>query len=199
MTLKDRISVLVMLFLSLSAVQFVIINIMPPASYVLPMQDLALMTYLLYVLLVFESVLVCYIADYKENHDKRAQHKAARLKTKAKLTDIREQRYAHEEKHNDMLHLDVNAAESSTAHDHLPQKAENQDGAGVPSGTIKKKGMLRCMLYLLSVDEAYGSYVAVSVDFWCATVIFLLYCIGVILIFVLGSGLGKICIEGFDC
>lgn len=189
--LKDRISALVMLFLSLSAIQFVIINIMPPSSYLVPMQQLSLMTYILYAVLVLETIAVCYIAQYKSKVEEKAQFKQAREDLNAGIKELRESKSFHDEAADmadDMLHLDVNSSANTTTDEHVKASTEEEQGSGGNKRNALMKSTIQCTFHMMSKDTIYGCAVACRIDFWCFVSILFLYCLGVILIFVLGSG-----------
>ncbi|PRW32538.1 ligand-gated ion channel [Chlorella sorokiniana] len=76
--LSDRLGIVVTLFLSMAAVQFVIQEGQPASSYILPTQQAALATYLLLGLIAAESIVVYNIDQWPEMQHKRTLRENAR-------------------------------------------------------------------------------------------------------------------------
>ena len=88
-----RLEIIVTLFLSLTAVQFVLADRTPTSSYVVPTQQLVLTTYIFLMLISIESIVVFHISHWRE----RTQ--LARVRLCALLTPrvsrSRDSRWAH--------------------------------------------------------------------------------------------------------
>ena len=64
-----RLEIIVTLFLSLTAVQFVLADRTPTSSYVVPTQQLVLTTYIFLMLICIESIIVFHISHWRERKE----------------------------------------------------------------------------------------------------------------------------------
>lgn len=135
--LAGRLSVVVTLFLALTAIQFVLAGETPQSSYVQPLQQVILITYLCFALTAIESIMVYNLVNWKRFTEERKKRRESIRKYKRRMSEWKNYKpgkpsasdipvtAAQSESGNDDMYADAEEDALPRTHDHDDEPIEN--------------------------------------------------------------------------